>query len=92
MAKKQTIKMPLEYVKKTLTYLDLAHIEIDLSDGNGVQIRLTKDGYDHVNVNAYNSGTVVAQPYGDPSADLVSQILALRAARLRRKGEIPQNL
>ena len=92
MAKKPTIKMPLEYVKKILTLLDLAPVDKELPDGKGTQLWLTRDGFSHVNINVFKTGAVVPQPYGDPAADFVRQILALRAARLRRKSKIPPNL
>ena len=92
MLKKQSLKLPLNYVRKTLTRLDLAPVEKDLPDGKGVQIRLTKEGFDHVNVNAFKTCTVVVQPYADPIAEFVRQILTLRAERLRRKGKIPPSV
>lgn len=92
MAKKQSIKLPLDYVKKTLTSLDLAPVGKDLPNGKGAQLWLTKECFTHVNVNVYDSGTVVVQPYADPVADFVHRVLTLRAERLRRKGKIPPNL
>lgn len=88
MKKNQTVKMPLEYVKKTLSYHGLEYIDEKLPNGSGIQLWLLPEGFSHVNVNAYKTGSVVVQPYGDPAAVLVSQMLALRAARLRRKGKI----
>ena len=88
MKQQQSIKMPLEDVEKALRYLDLNYVRKKLPDGNATQLRLTPDQFMRVKVNVYNTNTVVVQPEGDPKTAFVRRFLRLRAARLRRKGEI----
>lgn len=88
MVKKQTIKMPLEYVEKTLAYLGLDPVGEELTSGNCTQLWLTKEGFSHVNINTFKTGSVVVQPHDDLVAHFVRNVLALRAARLRSKGKI----
>ncbi len=88
MAQQHTIRMPLEYVIKTLRCLDLHFHKRPPPDGNGIQIKLTNDGYGHVSINAYKSGSVVVQPRDATVANFVRGFLAMRSAKLQRKWEI----
>lgn len=88
MKKKQRIIMPLKYVKKSLAYLDLKYTAKELPKGECTQLGLLSDGFDHININTYATGTVVVQPHGDPEAILLASYFSLRAKKLLRKGKI----
>jgi len=88
MSTKQKIQLPLEHVQKTLRYLDLEYVKKRLPDGYGVQLRLDNDGFEHVNINVYNTHTVVVQPMQGPEAIFVRRMLAMRARKLRRLRKI----
>lgn len=83
--------MPLKYVKKSLAYLGLDYVVKELPKGQCTQLWLIRDGFEHVNINAYETDTVVVQPFDDPAAIFVRQLLALRAMQLRRMGKILPN-
>lgn len=82
------IILPAKYVRQMLSALDLHYQKRKLADDIGIQLRLTNDGFEHININAYKSGTVLVQPLEGKKVKFIQKILRMRAARLRHKGEI----
>lgn len=88
MSADKTIRLPLEFVKKTLKYLGLRYSERELPNGAGIQLRLAEDDYDIVVVTAYMTGSVQVQPHNSPEAAFVRTFLRLRSLKLRQRSVI----
>ena len=82
------IKLPVKYVRQILKALDLHFHTKKLTDGFGVQLFLTNDGFEHININVYKTGTVLVQPSDGKKVKFIQKILRMRATHLRRKGKI----
>ena len=81
----EKITLPLEEVRGLLKYLGIKRARpVRLKDDVGYQIKLKSSGFEKVNINVYDTKTVVVQGRG-AAVTFVRTALALRSSAYARE-------